>query len=362
MNSVPGFAIIGAGWVAQSYAQAFHTCNEARAVAVVDIRQEAAQALAERLGCPAFKDADALLRSGLSLDAVIICTPPNTHEDVALTFLEHRIPVLCEKPLCLDSLSASRLIQKAHSRNTLLTMASKFRYVTDVIKARDLLTSGIIGEPRLLENVFMSYVDMSRRWNSQPAVSGGGVLIDNGTHSVDLMRLFLGPLTEALAIETTRLQDVPVEDTVQLFLRSADGVVASSSLSWSISRDSESYLSIYGTEGTIHVGWRVSKYNLHSRKDSVIFGNGYDKTQAFKDQIVNFARAIRGEEPLRISSEDALASVQVIEAAYESMRNCRWTPVRCQTGVHSPNSYHRSECLDRARNLNLGQCSHPARH
>lgn len=365
MTTVCRFAIIGAGGVAQSYAQAFEICQEARVVAVVDVRPEAGQALAERLRCATFPDVEALLHAGPDFDAAIICTPPNTHEAIAVTLLEHGIPVLCEKPFALDSRSARRMIDAARQHRTLLTMASKFRYVQDVIRAKSLLASGVIGEPILLENVFTARVDMSRRWNSQPAVSGGGVLIDNGTHAVDLMRYFLGPLAQVQAIEGKRLQGLAVEDTVRLFARTAEGVMASSDLSWSIHKECESFLSFYGSHGSLHVGWRESKYRLHSSREWIVFGTGYDKVRAFHDQIINFARALRGIEPLRINVLDALASVEVIEAAYESLHNSRWTPVGSSgpdDAPDSPNGHHRTGCADRTRDGDLGSCAYPARY
>ena len=98
-------------------------------------------------------------------------------------------------------------------------------------------------------------------------------------------------------------------------------------LSWSIHKETESYLNIYGSNGTIMVGWKESKYRLHGGSDWVVFGNGYDKVQAFRDQLKNFARAILGEEALRITAADALASVEVIETAYQSLRLEHWVGI-----------------------------------
>jgi len=321
------FALIGAGGIAQSYIQAFEGYPHAKLAAVVDVRPEAARALAERAVCPAYTDLDALLANGPECDAAIICTPPNTHEEIGMALLNRGMHVLCEKPFTLDSASARRMIEAAGRAGVLLTMASKFRYVEDVIKAKSIVTSGILGEIILFENAFTSRVDMASRWNANPPVSGGGVLIDNGTHSVDLMRYFLGPLADVHAIEGKRVQGLPVEDTARLFVHSTGGVMGSVDLSWSINKEFDSYLSIFGSQGTVLVGWKESKYRQQSSRDWIVFGKGYNKVQAFRDQIGNFARAIRHHEPLLITAEDALASVEVIEAAYRSLRESAWTRV-----------------------------------
>ena len=321
------FALIGAGGIAQSYAQAFENNPLAKLVAVADVRADAAQAMAERAVCPAYTSHSALVESGPKFDAAILCTPPNTHEEIAICFIQRGINVLCEKPFTLTVDSARRMIGEAERAGVLLTMASKFRYVEDVIKAKSIVTSGILGEIILFENAFTSRVDMTSRWNSNPTVSGGGVLIDNGTHSVDLMRYFLGPLADVHALEGKRVQGLPVEDTVRLFVHSVGGVMGSVDLSWSINKELESYLNIYGSQGTVQVGWKESKYRQQSSRDWVVFGKGYNKVQAFRDQIGNFARAIRKQEPLLIAAEDALASVEVIDAAYRSLRESAWTKV-----------------------------------
>jgi predicted dehydrogenase len=87
------FALIGAGGIAQSYAQAFEGHAFARVAAVVDVRAETAQAMAERLVCPAYTSPTALAKGGPRIDAAIVCTPPDTHEEIALTLVELPAPV-----------------------------------------------------------------------------------------------------------------------------------------------------------------------------------------------------------------------------------------------------------------------------
>ena len=324
------FGIIGAGGIAQAYAQALEGCACAAVVAVADVRAEAAQALAERLGCQAYDSYFALAERD-DLDAVIVCTPPASHPEICLHFLGYGIHVLCEKPLSVNVAGADAMLEAADRAGAILTMASKFRYVDDVIRAKSIVASGILGTLVLFENAFTSRVDMTSRWNSDPAVSGGGVLIDNGTHSVDLMRYFLGPLAEVQVLAGKSIQGLPVEETVRIFARSLDGVMGSIDLSWSIDKQLDSYINVYGSHGTISVGWKESKYRQASSREWVVFGKGYDKTQAFRNQITNFSRAVRGQEPLRITAEDALASVEVIEAAYAALRQDHWTAVPRET-------------------------------
>jgi predicted dehydrogenase len=97
-------------------------------------------------------------------------------------------------------------------------------------------------------------------------------------------------------------------------------------LSWSVNKELDWYVTIYGSAGTIQVGWKQSRVKRAGGAWEV-FGDGYQKTRAFRAQLANFARAIRGTEPLVITTEDAIASVDVIEAAYRSLRASPWAGV-----------------------------------
>jgi len=306
--------------------QALEDCHEATLVGVADIRAEAARAMAERVRCQSYNGADQMA-THCPLDAVIVCTPPVTHPDICVRFLRNKIHVLCEKPLSISLQRAQVMMDTARKAGMKLMMASKFRYVDDVVQARSIVASGVLGELLLCDNVFATRVEMASRWNSMPEVSGGGVLIDNGTHSVDLMRYFLGPLAKVHVLEAKRSQGLRVEDTVVMLVRSANGVIASIDLSWVINKQRDSYLDIYGSRGTLSVGWKQSKHFDYSRGEWVVFGNGYHKLAAFRKQIENFSHVIRGEEAPLITNEDAIASVSVVEAAYKALRKDEWVPV-----------------------------------
>ena len=186
-------------------------------------------------------------------------------------------------------------------------------------KRKAILASGVLGEVVQFENAFTAKVDMSKRWNSQKEISGGGVLIDNGTHSVDIIRYFLGAITDVLALETSGTQNLKVDENVKLLAKTENGIAASVDLTWGINKELPNFISIYGANGTFHIGWQESKYKLNSSPDWNIFGKGYDKVQAFRSKLENFRNAIVGREELLTKPEDALASVEVIEAAYKSL-------------------------------------------
>jgi predicted dehydrogenase len=319
--------LVGAGGIAQSYVQVFDDVPGARITAVADVRGRAASSIAEAVRGTAYPSHRALLEEA-DVDAVLVCTPPDTHPEIVLQSIERGLHVMCEKPLAIDVQNAAAMVAAADEAGVVFTMAAKFRFVDDVIRARQIVDSGILGELIVVENSFASRVDMSRRWNSDPAVSGGGVLIDNGTHSVDIVRSFLGPISDVMAVEGKRVQRLPVEDTASMLVRTPDGALGTIDLSWSVDRVTDSYLTVYGSEGTISVGWNGARYRQASSPDWVEFGHGYRKVACMGAQVVNFCDAIRDGEPLVVTADDAIASVAVIEAAYASLERSDWISVR----------------------------------
>ena len=322
----PTFVIVGAGGISRSYAQAFVQGLPYQLVGVADIRIESAREVAAMVAAQAYDNVDQMIEE-LRPTAAIVCTPPSTHPDVCIRLMEQGVHVLCEKPLAISTEEAIRMAETAERCHVVFSMGSKFRFVADVQTTQEIVDSGILGDIILYENTFAGFCDMSKRWNSQPAISGGGVLIDNGTHSVDILRYLLGNITELQVVEGRRIQNLPVEDTVLLFARTESGAMGNIDLSWSLNKVRADFISLYGSKGTLSVGWKESKYKLADQKDWTIFGKGYDKVAAFGNQIRNFGGAICGTEELIITPADAIASVRVIETAYAALQTEQWHSV-----------------------------------
>ncbi len=266
-------ALIGAGAIAQTWAAALGADPATRLAAVADLNLTAAHALAHRHGARVFSDCRALLASACAR-AAIIATPPATHAEIAIACADAGVHVLCEKPLAIRVADALRMTEAARRAGVLLSMASKFRFVPDVEQALRWTEDGVLGELQLWENAFTGRTDMGQRWNCRPEVSGGGVLIDNGTHSLDLARHFLGPLASILVVVGPRPQGLRVEETVHLSLRSARGVAGSVDLSWSLHKDTGGFMSLYGARADLVVGWRSSRIKHHGEKSWTSFGAG----------------------------------------------------------------------------------------
>ena len=315
--------IVGTGNIGKAYAMAVGPSPLISLTAVCDTNDDERHAMGVTTGAVEFDSHESLADSGLC-DAVIVATPPSTHAAVTVDCLERGLDVLCEKPFTLNLETACRMFEAAASEDRLLAMASKFRYVSDIAQARDLIRSGIVGKPTIVSVTFAGHVDMSQRWNSVAAISGGGVLIDNGTHAVDIIRYLVGPIRRVSAMRGQSEWSDGVENTAVILAETECRTIASTEVSWSISPHNESYVVIHGTEGTITVGWSGSFHRSAHGGEWISFGQCYSKMDALRKNVENFAAAKRGLEPLRISAADVLASVSVIEGAYRAIESRTW--------------------------------------
>jgi predicted dehydrogenase len=124
-----------------------------------------------------------------------------------------------------------------------------------------------------------------------------------------------------------KVQKLGVEDTARLYFRTASDTMGAVDLSWSLFKERESYIELFGTEGVLSIGWKCSKYRQSEKLDWVVFGKGYDKLACFRKQLENFVGCIKGRDLPVITATDSLESVKVIEAAYESMNMNKWVEV-----------------------------------
>lgn len=316
-------AIVGAGGIATAYGQALQGVRDLQLTAVVDPDETARARFRTVVG---FASLDAMFAAGVRPAAALVLAPPVHHEPLTLQLLRAGVHVLCEKPLAPTVAAATRMLLAARAAGRQVMMGSKFRYTPDVAAARDLLDEGRCGDVVLYENVFCSHVDMSRRWNADPAISGGGVLIDNGCHSVDLARYLLGPIARVQAQFGRRAQPIAVEDTARMLFTSASGALGAIDLSWSVHKETDAYVRVHGTRGTLEVGWRGSRWKTAGGSWQA-FGGGYDKVSAFAAQLQNFAACVRGTAAPVIDDADALASVVVVDCAYRAAAEERWVAV-----------------------------------
>lgn len=329
------FAIVGTGAISRDYLRALKDVPQLRLVAVVDVDATARGVVEAAAAVPGFASVREM-NTALGAekpDAALVAVPPAAHEDIAIQLLLSGQHVLCEKPLAPSSAAAMRMFATAARADAVLMMASKFRYVPDVAEAQGMVKNGLIGDVVWFENTFCAPVDMARRWNADPKVGGGGVLIDNGAHAVDVTRFFLGPLVRVFAHFGRRVQTVPVEDSVTIHLEAGAGASVVIHLSWSVDIANDYFIKVCGSRGTLQVGWRESRYRLHGQREWTQFGSGYDKVAAFARQLQDFAMAVSrpGHEPV-VRPEDAVDSVRVIEAAYRAARVERWIPVQGYSG------------------------------
>lgn len=316
--------IVGFGRIADTHLEAW-TANEGVAVTSVVDDSPLARERARSMGLTAYQTVGEFLKSE-RLDAVSICSPPAFHPLQALDILHAGVPVLCEKPLAVDLVSAQELIDGAAQAGVVFQLATKFRHVPDIRKARDLIRHGIIGDPLTFHVEFSGMTDMSNRWNSNAKLSGGGVLIDNGCHAVDTVRFLLSGIVKIQGVPIRPVQHLAVEDSAMMLATTECGATGKITLSWSMKSWSDSYISIQGTCGMIQIGWKKSYLHVEGEAP-VEIGNGYSKLGAHKRMMGMFRDLVQGSEEPWISNEDALASSTVIEAAYRSMQTSRWARV-----------------------------------
>jgi predicted dehydrogenase len=321
------FALIGCGRIGHCYATVLNSHPEMKLDSVVDTNRDAARAFGHSFRCSCYSSLDDLLSSGQRPDCAVICTPPSSHAEIACRLMENRIHVLCETPLALDSATAEKMTAISGTYGVSLMMGTKFRFVSDIIQAKGLIDAGILGHVLEFEGDFRDSVDMNGRWNVQPEISGGGVLIDSGVPALDAVHYLFGSLYSVHAEEGRRIQSHDVEDTVRMEVLTESGVLGTVHLSWVLKNSGEDYFRFYGTHGNMCIGWNRSIYRPGGSNDWIHFSEGYSTQKALKLQLIHFINVITGKEAPEISAAETLDTVLVMETAYQSIRSGKHLPI-----------------------------------
>jgi predicted dehydrogenase len=312
-------ALVGCGKTGHSYATIIDNHPKTELAAVVDINSEAARAFGASFSCKSFASVDEYLAANKLADCAVICAYPTDHAEISCRLMQREMSVLCEQPLALTSMSAEKMIEVSHSCGVHLMMASKYRFIPDILHAKGLIQAGILGQVLEFKGDFRDFADMRNRWHSQPKLSGGGVLIDKGGNAVDIVRHLFGPIQWIRAVEAQRIQSEDVEDTVRLELRTSSGVIGTIHLSWTLKSTSDDYFRIYGTQGNLCIGWKRSMYRPSEAVDWITFGEGFSTMKALTGQLSNFVNVVCEDELPEIEDADGLESVRTIETAYKSL-------------------------------------------
>ena len=270
------------------------------------------------------------------LDAVIVATPNKYLEIISLVALQRRIHVLCEKPLGRNILESERMVKAASENGAILKTGFNHRHHPAIWKAHELVANGEIGHIYFIRCIYGhgGRPGYEKEWRASKDICGGGELLDQGVHVVDLFRWFLGDFEEAFGYAPTYFWKMEVEDNAIALFKTSRGQVATMSTSWTQWKNrftfevfgEAGYLIVeglggsYGTERLI-IGKRPKKgqdYIGGVPDENVITFDGPDKSWGLEWK--EFVQAIQeSREPLG-SGWDGMEANRMLAAVYRSAR------------------------------------------
>jgi predicted dehydrogenase len=258
--------------------------------------------------------------------------------------------VLCEKPMGLNSRQAEEVAAVARDSGCRLKVGFNHRHHPAIRRAHDLACEGALGDLLFIRCRYGhgGRVGYEREWRLDPALSGGGELLDQGIHVIDLFRWFLGEFSEVIGMTAAWVWQAPVEDNVFALFRSAKGQVASLHASWTQWKNLFSF-EVFGERGALIVeglggSYGTEKLEVGRRKMEngkwrggppeveVIEFPGPDRS--WESEWEEFLAMIREGQASSVGAEEGLAALRLVEAVYEAARsnsmvylssNARWT-------------------------------------
>ena len=318
-------AIIGFGEVARhGHAPAYAASSEAKIVAVVDPTEERRQVARECLPGVAIYSTIEELAASVEIDFVDICTPPALHGDAMLDALARGWNVLCEKPLLLDPVELEKVRALAQENGKVVVPVHNWKYAPIIRQATKLLGSGAIGPLSGVEIETLRIHDCAAadpnhpNWRLDPAMAGGGVLMDHGWHAVYLARGWFGedPIDVEASLQRPTSEGVENEATLTLVFPSGRAEIF---LTWKAAAR-RNRMRLIGEHGEI----AIDDDRLQVRGETLQFDSalsaGSHHADWFSAMLPDVVASFRSPEAARKSMDEAALCLSVIRRAYETGR------------------------------------------
>jgi predicted dehydrogenase len=198
-----------------------------------------------------------------SVDAVFVATTHNFLAPITLAAVEAGKHVLVEKPAALNVGELEPIIKKVKQKGVCVKVGFNHRYHSAFIKAKEIVDSGELGPLMFIRARYGhgARIGYEKEWRAKPEISGGGELIDQGIHLIDLSRWFLGEFQEVYGFPATYYWKMPVEDNAFLMLKTANGKVAWLHASWTEWKNLFSF-EIYGEKGKLQIDGLGGSYGI----------------------------------------------------------------------------------------------------
>jgi UDP-N-acetyl-2-amino-2-deoxyglucuronate dehydrogenase len=326
--------IIGGGNISDTHARAAASIPGIEIVAVQGDNRERAARLAAPYGAAVYGTVDELLDHA-RVDLVAIGSPSGRHAEQGIAAAHRGVHVLVEKPIDVTTEKADALIAAADEAGVKLGVFFQDRLHPAVVEIKSLIENGSLGSPVIISGRVKWYRPpeyyASSRWRGTWALDGGGALINQAIHTVDLVQWMFGPVARVFGTTATRVHRIEVEDTAAAVLEFTSGAVGTIEATTSAFPGYERRVEITGSEGTIVLEHdRLARVDLRSGpqhagpigRDANASASSPVVSDASGHQRVleDFLHAIQTGGTPRCDGREARKSVALVQAIYESSR------------------------------------------
>ncbi len=326
------FGILGCGMIANIHAKAILELEGANLIGVADNSYDYAKNFADKYKVKAFNNYDEMLKDE-SIDAICICTPSYLHAENSIKALKSGKNVVLEKPMAITVKDANKIIKTCKKTGKILTVISQMRFSDDLVKVKDLILKGAFGKINLCD-LYMKYYRSKEYFSSSPwkgrlKYDGGGALMNQGIHGIDLFQYLIGDVKKVKGKIKTVCHNIEVEDTAVATVEfdcGALGVIEASTCAYP---GFEREIYIHGDEGyVVLLNNRIKKIMVDGKEETLIKedskGTASDPTALdttlHKKQLTNFINTIEGKEELLVTPMEGKKAVKIIEDIYKSSR------------------------------------------